>query len=123
MRLTDEQIGAELHALRETPSEQFAAELDAWAAEGFPTAKELEPSRRRPRFVLRRPVLAAAAGSLLVVAVVAVSVVSYLERNTTTTDSRVEPLSAVHNESLGDQTKNLDGTSGASSGVASAVAP
>jgi hypothetical protein len=37
MRLTDEQLGAELRALRETPSERFAAELDAWAAEGFPS--------------------------------------------------------------------------------------
>jgi Domain of unknown function (DUF4349) len=41
MKLTDEQIGAELHALRETPSERFAAELDAWAAEGFPSADQI----------------------------------------------------------------------------------
>ena len=37
MRLTDEQIDAELSALRETPTERFAAELDAWTAEGFPS--------------------------------------------------------------------------------------
>ena len=36
MRLTDEQLRAELRELRETPSEDFAAELDAWAADGFP---------------------------------------------------------------------------------------
>src|SRR5215207_7395132 len=39
MRLTDEQIGAELRALRETPSEDFAATLDSRAAAGFPAAK------------------------------------------------------------------------------------
>src|SRR5215207_5364817 len=39
MRLTDEQIGAELRALRETPSEEFAATLDSRAAAGFPAAK------------------------------------------------------------------------------------
>jgi hypothetical protein len=45
MRLTDEQIATELRALRSTPSEQFAAELDAWAAEGFPPKQEA-PRRR-----------------------------------------------------------------------------
>jgi hypothetical protein len=39
MRLTDEQIGAELYALRSTPSEDFAATLDRRAAAGFPTAR------------------------------------------------------------------------------------
>jgi hypothetical protein len=39
MRLTDEQIGAELYALRSTPSEDFAARLDRRAASGFPAAR------------------------------------------------------------------------------------
>jgi hypothetical protein len=39
MRLTDEQIGAELYALRPTPSEDFAARLDTRAAAGFPAAR------------------------------------------------------------------------------------
>jgi Domain of unknown function (DUF4349) len=49
MKLTDEQIATELHALRPTPSDEFAAELDAWAAAGFPAASERasEPPRRR----------------------------------------------------------------------------
>src|SRR5689334_13171838 len=48
MRLTDEQIGAGLRELRELPSERFAAELDAWAAEGFPSLKQIdEPQTRR----------------------------------------------------------------------------
>jgi hypothetical protein len=88
MRLTDEQIGAKLHALREVPSERFAAELDAWAAEGFPSLKEIEepgttsmrPVRGAPRlfgFAINRPALAAA-GCLLVVMIVGVSVAGYL---------------------------------------------
>jgi hypothetical protein len=53
MKLTDEQIGIELRALRESPSERFAAELDAWAAEGFPSGEaprsiQREPKRVRP---------------------------------------------------------------------------
>jgi hypothetical protein len=85
MKLSDEQIGAELHALREVPSEEFAAELDAWAAEGFPSLKQRdEPSKPRPRKSLigRRPVLAAMAGACVIVAVLSVSVAVYLnERN------------------------------------------
>jgi hypothetical protein len=52
----------------------------------------------------------------LVVAVVAVSVVSYLDRNTTRTDSGGEPLSAG-------QSKNLDNVPMAAFGTSSAVAP
>jgi Domain of unknown function (DUF4349) len=87
MRLTDEQIGAELRALRETPSEDFAAELDAWAAEGFPSAKDLD----RPKagrhgfrsFIGQRPILAGLAGSAVTVMVVGVSVAAYLKGNDT----------------------------------------
>jgi hypothetical protein len=89
MKLTDEQIATELHALRETPSEEFAAELDAWAAEGFPAGSDLAstgsaPSGRpappiarlgdRFRRFRERPLLPALAGAatvLLVVSVVA----------------------------------------------------
>ena len=35
---TDENIITELRSLRPTPSERFSAELDAWAAAGFPPA-------------------------------------------------------------------------------------
>lgn len=45
MRLTDEQIGAELYALRETPDPNFAAKLDLRASAGFPTEKA-EPRDR-----------------------------------------------------------------------------
>jgi hypothetical protein len=88
MRLTDEQIGAELRALRETPSEEFAAELDAWAAAGFPSLKQLDQqSRPRPRLrtlIGRRPVLAALSAAAVIVTVVSVSIAAYLhERNST----------------------------------------
>jgi hypothetical protein len=45
MKLTDEQIGAELRALRETPSEDFAARLDRRVAAGFPTPKKARADR------------------------------------------------------------------------------
>jgi hypothetical protein len=45
MRLTDEQIGAELYALRETPSEDFAARLDRRVGAGFPAAKKRSRDR------------------------------------------------------------------------------
>jgi hypothetical protein len=101
MRLTDEQIGAELYSLRETPSEDFAAELDAWAAEGFPSLNQLdEPSKPRPAIgtlIGRRPVLAALAGAAVIVAVVGVSVAAYLHEN----NSASEPLSASGDQSGG----------------------
>jgi Domain of unknown function (DUF4349) len=82
MRLTDEQIGAELHALRETPSERFAAELDRRAAEGFPAAAG-EPEVRgwRDRLApLLRPQLAfAGAATLLLALIVSVAVIGSLE--------------------------------------------
>jgi Domain of unknown function (DUF4349) len=67
MRLTDDQIGAELHALRETPGESFAATLDRRASAGFPAVK---PVARRRELTWGRllPVL----GALATVAVVAV---------------------------------------------------
>ncbi len=94
MRLTDEQIGAELRALREMPSEQFAAELDAWAAEGFPSLKQLEqpskPRRRMRARIGRRPLFAAFTAAATIVAVVGISVAAYLHEN----NSSSEPLSA-----------------------------
>jgi Domain of unknown function (DUF4349) len=121
MRLTDEQIGAELQALREVPSERFAAELDAWAAEGFPTIKQLEPTRRRFQFLRRRPVLAAA-GSLTVVAVVAVSVAAYLNGNDVRTDSGGEPIDGVQEFSTKVESAPR-AAAGTAAGTDSAVAP
>src|SRR5262245_52649009 len=106
MRLTDEQIGAELTALRAIPSERFAAELDAWAAEGFPSARELDgpqaaKTKRRHRtgflgFVMQRPALSALAGGAAVVLIVGGSVAAYLgSRGGDSTDIRgLEPFSA-----------------------------
>jgi hypothetical protein len=86
MRLTDEQIAAELRALRSTPSEQFTAELDAWAAEGFPSAKDAETKagpegraglpRVRDRFrrFRQQPLRPALAGAASIILVVSVSV-------------------------------------------------
>jgi hypothetical protein len=105
MRLTDEQIGAELRALRETPSEQFAAELDAWAAEGFPSIEEIQPAkhshptRSRSRILQRRPLLAGLVGAAAVVILVGVSVAAYLhERETGGMDSAISLDTGVNNE-------------------------
>jgi hypothetical protein len=74
MRLTDEQIGAELYALRETPSEDFAATLDRRATAGFPATKAKEGDRELS-WRLLAPVLA----GLAAVAVVAVVISSSRE--------------------------------------------
>jgi hypothetical protein len=71
MRLTDEQIGAELHALRETPSGSFAATLDRRVSAGFPAAKRQARDRELTWKVLT-PILVGLAG-IAVVAVVATS--------------------------------------------------
>jgi hypothetical protein len=88
MRLTDEQFGAELRALRETPSDSFAAELDAWAAEGFPprtkhSAKAGPAQRRLSRdgWRLRRRALVPAFALVAVSAVVVAVVVSSTGEN------------------------------------------
>jgi len=67
MRLTDEQIGAELRALRETPEENFARKLDLRVSAGFPAPKRNARDRELTwgRLV---PVL----GGLAAIAVVAV---------------------------------------------------
>ncbi len=67
MRLTDEQIGAGLHALRETPNEDFAAKLDRRASAGFPGEQKVERKRE-----LTWGRLLPAVGVLASVAVVAV---------------------------------------------------
>jgi Domain of unknown function (DUF4349) len=129
MRLTDEQIGAELQALRELPSEQFASELDAWAAEGFPTVKQLQPARSGFWFLKQRPILTAA-GSLAVVLVVAVSVAAYLHENGTSTDSGGDSGEALLSASPGsdsgklrNESANLDSVEQSASGAASTVGP
>ena len=90
MRLTDEQIGVELRALREPPSERFAAELDAWAAAGFP-ARDQKASRTRPaaergmlrfrRFFRRHPMVAGAAGSVAVLLAVGAPVATLINED------------------------------------------
>src|SRR5215216_3308782 len=67
MRLTDEQIGAELQALRETPSDGFTAELDRRMSAGFPVAKTAQSKRE-----LTWPRLLPVLGGLAAVALVAV---------------------------------------------------
>jgi hypothetical protein len=77
-----EDIARELREDRPLPSERFAAELDAWAAEGFPRsersrrsareagserARARRPATRRQRWLL--PTFAAAATALIVIAV------------------------------------------------------
>ncbi|MFL5899459.1 MAG: DUF4349 domain-containing protein [Solirubrobacterales bacterium] len=67
MRLTDEQIGAELHALRELPSQGFAASLDRRVAAGFPAAKKADRELTWGR-------LLPALGALVAIAVVVVAI-------------------------------------------------
>jgi hypothetical protein len=106
MRLTDEQIATELRALRSTPSEQFAAELDAWAAEGFPSLKEAETETQAPpgpfarvthrlRRVRERPLLPALVGAATIVLVVSVSVAVVMNDRESTQSSGVSFDEAV----------------------------
>jgi hypothetical protein len=71
MRLTDEQIGAELYALREKPGESFTETLDRRMTAGFPKAKPASAPRELTWGRLL-PVL----GALATVAVVAVVISS-----------------------------------------------
>ena len=83
MKLTDEQLREELHALRETPREDFASELDAWAAAGFPPSERDRPTPARQGLAARlaglrlRPLLPAmGVAATLVVVVIAVGIAS-----------------------------------------------
>src|SRR3954447_22693505 len=126
MRLTDEQIGAELRELRDTPSEQFAAELDAWAAEGFPSLEELQPAKRhagrsRTTMVKRRPLLAGLAGATAVVVLVGISAAVYLHQRDVGTNSATPLGAGIQNELSApapDQARTQAG-SGAASAVSS----
>jgi Domain of unknown function (DUF4349) len=121
MRLSDEQIGAELQALRELPSGEFAAQLDAWAAEGFPSLKQLdEPRQARPRRSLigRRPVLAALAAGAVIVTVVGASVAVYLHEN----NGGSRPLSASGGGGSGELLSGKDRTASLQGSVPKAAA-
>jgi uncharacterized protein DUF4349 len=67
MRLTDEQIGVELRALRKLPSERFAAELDRQVADGFPSTRRQGARRRFEGMRPRRPLRLALAGAAVIV--------------------------------------------------------
>jgi Domain of unknown function (DUF4349) len=69
MKRNDEQIGAELYALRETPSEEFAARLDRRVAAGFADQPKVKQSRE-----LTWGRLLPALGTLAAIAVVAVAI-------------------------------------------------
>src|SRR3990170_1766022 len=96
MTLSDTELARELRAVRPEIDSDFAAELDAWAAEGFPSAAELAKrgarTERAPRLAgLRerfrlpngRPLLPAMAAlaSVLLVAAVTVGVLNSDQRN------------------------------------------
>jgi hypothetical protein len=81
MPLTDKQLETELRAIRPELDPDFAAQLDAWAAEGFParTRQDHRSERKdRRRFGNWFPRLAVAA-SVLAAAVIAVSAVRGLD--------------------------------------------
>jgi Domain of unknown function (DUF4349) len=69
MKLTDDQIGAELVALRATPSEDFAATLDRRVAAGFP-AERTKTKERELTWSRLLPALGALAAVALVVVVI-----------------------------------------------------
>jgi Domain of unknown function (DUF4349) len=72
MRLSDEQIGAELYALRETPDPSFAATLDRRVSAGFPAAQR-KAGDRELTWKMLAPALAGLAAVALVVVVVSSS--------------------------------------------------
>ena len=78
--LTDEQLRRGLHELRETPSEDFAAELDGWAAAGFPSAREADASADSriaflgERLRRRRPLMPMLAGAATIVLAVTIGI-------------------------------------------------
>ena len=126
MRLTDEQMGLALRAFRPAPSQEFAAQLDAWAEGGFPSVKQLDQiagsksTRRLPSFVSRRPLLASLAAAATIVVLVGASVAGYLhERN-----SDVELFSGGGQELSGkDQSAPQNVPQSASGSAGTAVAP
>jgi hypothetical protein len=88
MRLTDEQIATELRALRPEIEDRFAAELDAWAAAGFPEKQDtptvpgtprtsLWPAFLTPPLRWRRLVPAIGALAILVVVIGVVISIDY----------------------------------------------
>jgi Domain of unknown function (DUF4349) len=71
MRLTDEQIGAELRALREKPKSDFAASLDQRVATGFHTERTPRAGKRDLTWGRLGLVLAPLAAAAVVVVVIA----------------------------------------------------
>jgi Domain of unknown function (DUF4349) len=71
MKLTDEQIGAELRALREKPESNFAANLDQRVAAGFHTGRAPSAAKRELTWGRLGLVLAPLAAAAVVVVVVA----------------------------------------------------
>src|SRR5438034_5889993 len=69
MRLSDEDLGLELRAIRPVPAPAFAAAMDRKVAEGFPRRAPLALRMRQPRRLLMP---AAAAVTFVVVAGVAI---------------------------------------------------
>jgi hypothetical protein len=130
MKLTDEQIGAELRALRQTASERFAAELDARASTGFPPEESdgdwgiLSRLRRRATSVPPRrlvPVMGAAA-TLVVVAGVAVSQVAIDRADQPTPQPAPQPASLSPEEDQPGRT-SLRGAPTEQAPPATSVAP
>jgi hypothetical protein len=120
MRLTDEQLRDELTELRETPGEDFAAELDAWAAEGFPppgserrsTARRVRPSfASRVRGLRLRPFLPAMGMATLLIGVVIV--VTSRETDREVVPESADPPGIVAPESADDSGGAGDAAPGA----------
>src|SRR3954447_11039254 len=70
MRLTDEQIGAELHSLRPTPDANFSAKLDGRAAAGFPSSPKPKTSDRELTWARLLPALGVLATFAVLVVVI-----------------------------------------------------
>jgi len=126
--LTIEELGDELRALREAPSEEFAAKLDAHAAEGFPRRPGPEGSiaslpghvaERLRGSGVRRRLLPALAGATTVIVVATAVVVSVGSDGDSATPTNLSGTSDA-----GDAAETAGaGQAGSAGGEAEALAP
>ena len=118
MRLTDEQIGAELQALRATPDPNFAATLDRRATAGFPASKA-KAGDRDLSWRLLAPVLT----GLAAIAVVAVLVSNHDFQQTSSDGGQLAAPSETVAPAPGQQALRQDQHAKTPAGVAGGASP
>lgn len=105
MRLTDEQIGAELRALRPDPDATFAGKLDLRASAGFPARTRKRSDRELPWRVLT-PILAGVAA----IAVIAVVAANSGPKYASTNGGGTAEFAAPATKDAGGQASGISGT-------------